>query len=84
MRKNLGKGDVIPFKSSRQRKAVMAKLKANPFSCPPGTSILFRFRKTTKPGEQIRLAGCARKGRFVRVKEVCKFLKGKKVSCVKI
>ncbi len=38
------------------------------FRCPKGTKKQFRFKK----GTNIRLGGCARKGRFVKVKEVKK------------
>ncbi len=39
-----------------------------PFKCPKGTKKQFRFRKIKK-GKQ-RIGGCAKKGRFVKVKEV--------------
>ncbi len=37
------------------------------FRCPRGTKKQFRFKG------RVRLAGCARKGKFVIVKEVKKF-----------
>jgi len=44
-----------------------------PVKCPPGTSVRYRFKK----GTNIRLGGCARKGKFIKILEVKKI--GKKV-----
>ncbi len=38
------------------------------FRCPKGTKKQFRFKK----GTNIRLGGCAKKGRFIKVKEAKK------------
>ncbi len=43
------------------------------FRCPKGTKKQFRFKK----GTNIRFGGCAKAGRFVEIKEVKKFLRGK-------
>ena len=46
-----------------------------PIKCPPGTSVKYVYKKGTK----LRLGGCARKGKFVDVKEVVNMaLRGKK------
>lgn len=44
------------------------------FKCPPGTKKQFRFKK----GTDIRLGGCAKKGKFVKIKEVTKIKRKKK------
>ena len=41
------------------------------FRCPKGTKKQFRFKK----GTNLRLGGCAVKGRFTEIKEVKKFLR---------
>ncbi len=43
------------------------------FRCPKGTKKKFRFKK----GTRIRLGGCAKNNKFVEIKEVKKFLRGK-------
>jgi hypothetical protein len=45
-----------------------------PLKCPKGTSTRYRYKKDTN----IRLGGCARKGKFVKVLEVKKIKKKKK------
>ena len=48
-----------------------------PLSCPKGTSLIYRFRKTLNGN--LRLGGCARAGKFIKggVKEA-KYVKAKK------
>jgi len=42
-----------------------------PIKCPPGTSIRYRYKK----GTNIRLGGCAKKGKFIKIVEVKKIVK---------
>ena len=42
-----------------------------PLKCKSGTTPSCRFKKTKK--SKLRLCGCMRKGRFVKIKEVKKF-----------
>jgi len=44
-----------------------------PIKCPKGTKIRYRYRKI-KRGKQ-RIGGCAKKGKFVSIKEVKTFKK---------
>lgn len=48
------------------------------FTCPLGTTKIFRF-KMTKKG-RVRLGGCGRKGRFIKngIKEITKMKKKKR------
>ena len=46
-----------------------------PIRCPRGTKVRYRYRKI-RMGKQ-RIGGCARKGRFVKIKEVKTIKKGK-------
>jgi len=48
------------------------------FVCPPGTTKMFRFKRTRKG--LFRLGGCGKKGRFIKngVKETKKMSKGGK------
>jgi len=41
-----------------------------PLKCPSGTSQMYRFKK----GTNIRLGGCAKKGKFTKVMEVKKVI----------
>ena len=41
-----------------------------PLKCPSGTSVQYRYKK----GTNIRLGGCMRKGKFVKVLEVKKII----------
>lgn len=46
-----------------------------PIKCKKGTKSAYRYKK----GTRIRLGGCMKKGRFVKIKEVKKMPKKRKV-----
>lgn len=45
------------------------------FSCPSGTKKAFRYKKIS--GGKQRIGGCAKKNKFVKIKEIKTIKKGK-------